>query len=234
MGRIIVRTARIIVGTAGYVVCPRGDELSGRRNEGTDRGNDAGKGEDDLTGMGIQIGGRHTVSYVGGASAGPARPCRRRSCARGRDSDRQDIRLGETSVSAPGAGGSPGWAIRFATSSGGCISASKRRRLRGRDPPLHAVPREAASRGGGGDGGGVSDRSRGQEERPVAHTEPRAERPSVASDAVPFDQRYPMRSKRSTVRRTGMKPLTPITNNSQHSERPARPLEHFARKADTK
>jgi len=49
--------------------------------------------------------------------------------------------------------------------------------LRGWDPALHAVPWGGASRGDGGGGkGGVSDRSRGQEQRRVVHTEPRAER----------------------------------------------------------
>ena len=47
--------------------------------------------------------------------------------------------------------------------------------------PVHHVPREAASRGAGGGGrGGVSDRSRGQQQRRVVHTEPRAERHGVA------------------------------------------------------
>ena len=49
---IIVGTVGIIVGTDGYVVCPRTNELSGRRNEGTDRGTMPARGKTTLRGWG--------------------------------------------------------------------------------------------------------------------------------------------------------------------------------------
>lgn len=64
---IIVCMSGIIVDTDRYVVGTRGNEVSGRRNEvsarGTDRGNNAGKGEDDLTGVG-------TDAYTAGNAIG--------------------------------------------------------------------------------------------------------------------------------------------------------------------
>ena len=92
--------------------------------------------------------------------------------------------------------GNPGCSIRSATSFGGCASASGPSRDTSigsggsscTSPkhyihviPVHHVPRKAASRGAvGGGRGGVSDRSRGQQQRRVVHTEPRAERHGVA------------------------------------------------------
>ena len=75
------------------------------------------------------------------------------------------------------------------------------------DPAVHRVPREAASRGEGGGGqGGVSDYSRGQEQRRVIYTEPRAERhrvplPADSEKAIRLAGRY--RKRQEAGRATG-------------------------------
>ena len=62
--------------------------------------------------------------------------------------------------------GQLGWSIRFATSSGGCVAASKRSRATWMGPAVHPVLWEVAFRGGeGGGGGSVADPSR-RENRP--------------------------------------------------------------------